>query len=212
MTHQASAEIALNPITKEEFGEINELMRELRKIKRDDLFVPIARLQLLYLTQAADTVKHNDPGRSREIKQFAVSQAYNIGSFTWPGWGDTGPISKARQELGYSAARVGLSIAKDLNNVTPNIMWINGAHHLNAKDYDTAIESFSKARSLAENDFYSSMHDAWIGLARYLQKQSNKNHSTYESALLKLSESGHEDAKFFSDQLITAQKIFSGDS
>ena len=206
---QVSGEPALDPITKEEFGEIGELMRELRKIKRDDLFVPVARLQLLYLIQTADVVKTTYPGRAREIRQFAMGQAYNVASFTWPGWGDTGPITKARQELGYSAAKVGLNIAKDLNNVTPNIMWINGAHQLNAREYKAAIESFKKARSLARDDFYASMHAAWIALTRHIERNSERTKRAYNAALSELRDSGHEEAKFFSDQLITAEKIFS---
>lgn len=208
MSQSVVAESALEPITPEEFHQMGELMRELRKIKRDDLFVPVARIQLLYLVQTSDAIKPTDPGQAREILRFARGQAYNIASFTWPGWGDTGPIDEARQKLGYSAAQVGLNISKELEDVTPNILWINGAHQLNAGEFDAAIGSFKKARSLARNDFYVDMHNAWIALTRYLERQSEKSKSAYEKALESVQTSDDENAQFFADQLTTAAKIF----
>ncbi len=202
-------EVALSTISEEEFRQIGELMGELRKIQRDDLFVPVARLQLLYVD---NLIKKTDPDATEDLqrlRKFARGVAFNIASFTWPGWGDTGPISAKAQELGYSAARVGLEYAIAVDDVTTNILWINGAHALAAKAYKNASSIFEQARDLAETEFDKSMHAAWISLTQFLESPSTERQAKFELAVSGVRDSDNEYAEFFASQLTTAVEIFS---
>ena len=201
-------ELALSKISDSEFGQISELMSELRKIKRDDLFIPVARLQLLYLNGLIDQAVRENSTRVNEILVFARGVAYNIASFSWPGWGDTGPIAEEQQKLGRSAARVGLSYAKKAGDLTANIFWINGAHDLASNDFDSAISMFQEAKKLAADDFYRSMNDGWIALSVHLQGTTEESSLGLQESIEKIRSAGHEYSDFFADQLITAKDIF----
>ena len=202
-------ETALSPIKTVELEQLGELMRELRKIQRDDLFVPVARLQLLYYTNLIEESKNTDPERANSLRKSARGVAFNIASFTWPGWGDTGPITPEAQEMGYSAARVGLRLAQDAKDVTPNILWINGAHAIAAKEHEIALATFEQSYDLADSEIDKLMHKAWIEFSRYCALRDNESKLRYEAALSELSENEHEYAEFFASQLTTAQEIFS---
>ncbi|MXW06798.1 MAG: hypothetical protein F4Z87_01475, partial [Gammaproteobacteria bacterium] len=127
-------ELALAPITEAEWKKMSELIGELRKIQRDNLFVPVARLQLHYALNQIKQTDANDDTELSRLRKFARGVAYNIAAFTWPGWDDMGPIASEDQELGLSAARVALEFANQAEDITFNALWINGAHELNAKN------------------------------------------------------------------------------
>lgn len=199
----------LDTIDDSDFGEMAELMRFLRSERKDSLFVPVAKLQLAYLEEAASRVDSSDPAQAVEIRRFARGVAYNIASFTWPGWGDSPePISDARQKLGLQAAKRTLELAERIDEVTPNALWILGAHQLNAGMYDEAITSFERAKGLARNDFYRSMHSAWEQLTHVIAEGGNSGTEDLDAAITTLRESDDENAEFFADQLSTALRIY----
>ena len=203
-----SEELALAKISDDEIRRIGELMRELRKIKKDALFVPVARLQLLYLDDQIEQTG-DDPEAVNKIRKFARGVAYNIAAFTWPGWGDTGPISPEAQELGFSAARVGLEYSKAADDITSNILWINGAHALAAKEYDLAVENFEAAYEVSETEIDKLMHAGWIALTRLLETPSDQSKEAFDTAYNNLNSSDHEYSEFFAERLTTAREIFS---
>ena len=203
-----SEELALSKISNDEFRQIGELMRELRNIKKDALFVPVARLQLLYLDNQIEQAKESDPETANKIRKSARGVAYNIAAFTWPGWEDTGPISAEAQELGFSAARVGLEYSKAAEDVTSNILWINGAHALAARDFKLAIETFEAAHKISETEIDKLMQTGWIALCRLLESPDNQSEAAFETAFNNLQSNDHEYAEFFASQLTTAREIF----
>ena len=201
-------EIALERFSDTEHQQISELMRELRNIKRDDLFVPVARLQLLHLTDLIDKAGDLDAETVNDIRRFARGVAFNIASFTWPGWDDTGPIPLERQQLGLSAARVGLALAEAAEDVTPNILWINGVHEINAGEFENAIATFTRAKSVAKNSFFKSMHDAWIALTRHLMNPTDASRTALDIAVEAVKTGDDPDAEFYAQQLSTALTVF----
>lgn len=206
---EAQLPSTLDVIDKADFAELAELMRFLRSEQKDSLFVPVAKLQLSYLTKAASRADTTDADRAIEIRRFARGVAYNIASFTWPGWGDSPePISQSRQELGLKAAKRAVELAERIDDVTPNALWILGAHQLNAGLYDAAIASFERAKELARNDFYRSMHEAWQQLTRAAAADKNNGLEELEAAIDELRKSDSDDAEFFADQLSTARRIY----
>ena len=203
-----SEELALAKISDDEFRQIGELMRELRNIKKDALFVPVARLQLLYLDNQIEQLKESDPETANKIRKFARGVAYNIAAFTWPGWGDTEPISQEAQELGFSAARVGLEYSKAAEDITSNILWINGAHALAAKEFDPAVEHFEAALEVSKTEIDKLMQGGWIALSRLLDNPNEHFKEAFETAFNNLQSNDHEYAEFFAEQLTTAREIF----
>ena len=201
-------EIALANISESEYQQIGELMRELSAIKRHDLFIPVARLQLLHLNALLEDSGDIEVDTAQRIRIFARGVAFNVASFTWPGWDDTGPISNERQELGLSAALVGLRLAEEADAVTPNILWINGVHEINAGEYEKAEQTLARAKSLARNDFYRSMHDGWIAMARFLADRTDANRVVYEKAVEVIRAGSDPDAAFYAAQLPTALDVF----
>lgn len=204
----AEDEIAKSPITDNEWKTLNDLMVELRKIQRGDLFVPVARLQLHYALSRIEQTDEDNAEKLNRLRQFARGRAYNIAAFTWPGWDDMGTISLESQELGLSAARVALDLASQANDVTFNALWINGAHELNARNYDAAIKYFESTRDTAEEEDGRCMAVGWIELSKYLRGPSAEKLTSLETAIKVLRETSQENGEFFAKQIETALNVY----
>lgn len=207
----AEDEIAIAPITDFEWKTLNELMVELRKIQRGDLFVPVARLQLHYALNRIEQTDEDNEEKLNRLRQFARGRAYNVAAFTWPGWDDMGTVSRESQELGLSAARVTLDLASQANDVTFNALWINGAHELNAKNYDAAIEYFERTRDVAGAGDGQYMAVGWIELTKYLDAPTEQKLINLETAIKLLREADQENGEFFAKQIETALNVFTRD-
>lgn len=203
----ANDRLVLQDLSDAEFGKVSELMRELGKINRRDLFVPVARLQLLHVMQRLES---SDAPNSElvEGKKFARGIAFNIASFTWLGWDDTPNITPELEKLGEDAAAFGLRLAEEIQDVTPNILWINGVHAINTHKFDRAKELFERAKAVARNELGVAMHDAWIRCTEYLEEASPETKTTLDEALNRLSEHDDENAEFFRKQIETAMGVF----
>ena len=205
----AQVSVDLDIVNESDFGELAELMRFLRSEQKESLFVPVAKLQLAYLDHAASRADSANPEQAVEIRRFARGVAFNIASFTWPGWGDSpDPISEARQELGLLAAERAVQLALNIDEMTPNALWILGAHQLNARDYDEAIKSFERAKGLARNDFYRAMHSAWQQLTHAVAEGGDSSIRELDAAIAELRKFDDENAEFFADQLSTARRVY----
>ena len=207
----ADDEIAIAPITDIEWKTLNELMVELRKIRRGDLFVPVARLQLHYALNRIEQTDEDDEEKINMLRQFARGRAYNVAAFTWPGWDDMGTISQENQELGLSAARVALDLASEAKDVTFNALWINGAHELNAKNYDAAIKFFERTRDAAEAKEGQYMAIGWIELTKYLDGPTEQRLTNLESAIKVLREADQDNGEFFANQIEIAREVYTRD-
>ncbi|MCY3859971.1 MAG: hypothetical protein OXG25_13795 [Gammaproteobacteria bacterium] len=205
----AQVSVDVDTVDESDFGELAELMRFLRSERKESLFVPVAKLQLAYLEEAAARADTSDPAQAVEIRRFARGVAFNIASFTWPGWGDSPePISDERQELGLQAAERTVELAERIGEVTPNALWILGVHQLNAGKYDDAISSFERAKGLARNDFYRAMHAAWQQLTHTVAEGGDSSIQDLEEVISNLRKSDDENAYFFADQLSTASRVY----
>ena len=201
-------ELAVAPITDAEWKSLSELMKELRKIQRDDLFVPVARLQLHYALDLIKRTDENDCTELNRLRKFARGVAFNIAAFTWPGWDDTGPISSENQKLGLSAARVALDFAMQVEDITFNALWINGAHELNAKNFEIAIEFFERARDAADETSGKKMASGWIALTELLPDSTDKKRTRLDEALAELRQADEQNGDFFAQQIETALDVY----
>lgn len=204
-------ELAVAPITDAEWKNMSELMSELRKIQRDDLFVPVARLQLHYALNQIKRTDENDKTELNRLRKFARGVAFNIAAFTWPGWDDTGPISNENQKLGLSAARVALDFATRAEDITFNALWINGAHELNAKNFEIAIEFFEKARDTADETSGKKMASGWVALTELLTDKTQKKQTRLDDAIAELRQADAKNGEFFAQQIETALNVYTRD-
>ena len=201
-------ELVLATMTDTEWKAISELMVELSKTQRGDLFVPVARLQLHYALHRIAQTEDENEDELHKLRKFARGCAYNIAAFTWPGWDDSGPISQESQELGQSAARVTLDLASQTDDVTFNALWINGAHELNARNFDAAIKYFESTRDRADEEDGRCMAMGWIELSKYLNEPSTEKLTNLETAIKVLRETGQENGEFFAKQIETALDVY----
>ena len=201
-------EIALKPITETEWKTLTDLMVELRKIHRGDLFVPVARLQLHYALNRIEQTDEREEDTLTKLRKFARGIAYNIAAFTWPGWDDMGTIPIDSQKLGISAARVTLELASQAKDVTFNALWINGAHELNAKNYDAAIEFFERTRDAPDAGDGKYMAIGWIELTKYLAEPLEKKLTSLKAAVATLREADQENGDFFAKQIEVALDVY----
>lgn len=199
----------LDRLEDADWQELSELMRFLRQEEQAHLFIPVAKLQLAYLLDLASETEKEDTDRAKEIRRFARGVAFNIASFTWPGWGDSPlPISEERQKLGLAAAERTVELAEKIEEPTTNAYWILGAHLINAQRFDEAIKSFENSEALANNEVSRAMNSAWQQLARTMATPNEQEEAKLASAIALLRDFDDEDANFFADQLVTAQNIF----
>ena len=203
----ANDKLVLQDLSDEEFGKVSELMRELGKINRRDLFVPVARLQLLHVLQRLESPDLSE-SELVEGKEFARGIAFNIASFTWPGWDDTPNITPELEQLGEDAATFGLQIAEEIDDVTPNILWINGVHALNARKFDRAKRFFERAMSASPGELGEDINSAWFRCTEFLENPTSEKEIAFSMALDRLSNHTQADGKFFRSQLETAVEVF----
>ena len=201
-------ELALAPITEAEWKNMSELMGELRKIQRDDLFVPVARLQLHYALNQIKRTDENDATELNRLRKFARGVAFNIAAFTWPGWDDMGPITSENQELGLSAARTALDFATQAEDITFNALWINGAHELNANNFEIAIEFFERARDKADDTNGKKMASGWIALTDLLADATDQKQKQLNDAVADLRHADEKNGDFFAKQIETALDVY----
>lgn len=196
----------LQPITDAEWLQLVEVRRELRQANRDELFIPVARLQYLYLINALKSM--DDEGQIKETKRFTRGVAYNLASFTWPGWNDSYEISPEMQALGLGAARAGLQLAKEIDDINPTILWINGVHEMNARNHAIAIDRFKQAQWLASSKPMRVWYDAWIILTERLRDDSVSREDNWSRTIEQLKTMEFEDSEFYIEQLENAAIVY----
>ena len=95
-----------------------------------------------------------EASRAYELRSRARALAYDLASFTWPGWDEPGivitpPESRAR----LAAARANLAMTVELQQGDLPIArahWMVGAHQLAAGRFDDASTSFETATTHAD--------------------------------------------------------------
>jgi hypothetical protein len=96
----------------------------------------------------------SDPELAVEIKSVAKGLAYNLASFTWPGWDEPGMvISQSDVAIGLDAAKTNLRLANELAKgdlPLSRAYWMLGGHYLASGNWSQAEACFNKAKDYAE--------------------------------------------------------------
>lgn len=178
--------------------------------------VMIGRAGIQFALDRAEQLKSTDSQRAEELRGSAKQMAYNLAANCWPGWGDDGiVITKSDLVAGLDVAQLNLRLAKELkrnDEAFGNAHWVVGAQHLAASKGKLAAQSFehsvAKFHAAGHPDFEAMANGYW-GLADQLDDTNRvAGVKRFDDALKQLEELGSEDAKFFADQLKTAQGIF----
>lgn len=90
----------------------------------------------------------------RQMKEKSAEIAYNLASFTWPGWNEEGfEISITEQNIGMEAAKTNLRLIEGMdgdNLQLARAYWLTGAHKLTLNDADEAIYFFERSLKYAD--------------------------------------------------------------
>lgn len=158
-----------------------------------------------------------DPESARGYKSSARAIAYNAGANCWPGWGDEVEITPADIAEGLKLAERSYALAEELglgDRATGTSLWLIGALQMSAGNVSTAIVRFLKAEDAfgaAKLPAQEAMARGYAALAARLLPESHLGGAeSLEAVLLTLRAMESREAHFFADQLVTADRIFSG--
>ena len=141
----------------------------------------------------------------------AKMTAFNIASFTWPGWNE-GEIEEKDREVGFQFSRVHMNIAEQLDlppEKRARALWIGAAHELAVKNYAAARSLFTRAKVLGEENNSKEtalMNQGWLLVIDILQGdiEAGSELKKLQERITKLG----EDGKFYAGQYDDALKVF----
>jgi hypothetical protein len=163
------------------------------------------------LTEAGNAT---DNAVARSLRGAAKHLAYNLASFTWPGWNEAGiVITNSDLAVGLEAARLNVRLAEELDRpqkARANALWTLGAQQLAAGDYSQAGETFCRAKSHAEQADAAAlvrMLEGYVLLSQSLAQPAGGNRP-FNSFVESLRADGSQEAKEYADQLSVAMSVF----
>ncbi len=172
------------------------------------------------LTHAHHAHLTPDPSLATSLKSSAKALAYNLASFTWPGWDEPGiSPTPADIALGHEAAKLNLRLALELQKPPDKIRnahWLLGAHLLAAPTPDHlqhALIQFQRAlppdpsNPTAPPDPDHPLYQGYILLTQLLLQHPTAEQQ-WTTHLDTLQSTPNEANQFALTQLTTARRIF----
>lgn len=160
-------------------------------------------------------IRAKTPGEREALRGSAKALAYNLASFTWPGWGEEGvAISQSAMRVGYDAARLNLRLAEELKrpeDAQARAWWTLGAHELSAGEYAAAREAFAKGQAHASRSPDKSLTrllQGYILLVDALTKSDPAARPAFDKVVAALESEDSADGKDYASQLSVAFAIF----
>ena len=157
---------------------------------------------------------------AEQLRKYARVLAFNTAANCWPGWGDEGiDIRMEHLHAGLNLAVLCRDLAFELNlgyKQRGGAHWLVGALNLAMGWYAEALAGLLRAKEefQAGGDWdYVLMAEGYTALALKAQPESRLA-GGHELAriLVLLGDRGSKDAKFFANQLITADRLLIGAS
>jgi hypothetical protein len=193
----------------------SELVKHLHWQERDlPLVVAMSRAGIQYCLDQGELAAGTDMAQALRLRSLAKQLAYNLASFTWPGWDEPGVTPQPEESaLGLDAARLNVRLALELDKgdlALSRAYWMLAAHLLTAKAVSGAESNFRRAAMYAQRA--GSAADALLaeGFAHLANLVLSPSSATWRQALVenkrRLAELEHGPA--FVLQLDTAQRLF----
>ena len=152
--------------------------------------------------------------RPYELRSEAKSLAFNLASFAWPGWDESGIVIE-RQHLveALDAARTNVRLAVELEKGSVAIgrgHWMVGAVLLALGRYQEAIAEFLAARLSADegrSDVESALAEGYAALVRVVERPGD---AATEAELTEILDRlrDFDDGETFARQIETALRVF----
>jgi hypothetical protein len=179
------------------------------------LYANIGRAGMLWALAEAERVRNAEPETSAALRAEAKGFAYDLGSFTWPGWDEPGiQITDDIRRMGYDAARANLRLARELEKPADKMAdawWLLSAHMLAAGEYKRSEEVFgnatASARDAGDPDRVA-LNSGYASLATLCDTEVPEYRTVFESHIAELRAKATDNATYFADQLETAARVF----
>ena len=155
-----------------------------------------------------------DGAMALDLRSSAKAMAFNLASFTWPGWDEPGiRLDGTTAALGMEAARYNLRLAQELYKgdlPRARAYWMLGAHQLAAGAFREAGANFATsaefaARAEARDEELVAI--GYVALAALIQGEVGARARLDE---VKTELGPCANGPFFVEQLATAERVFSG--
>ena len=158
-----------------------------------------------------------DPKEVYAFRSSAKALAYNLASFTWPGWNEKDIIlTQSDLAIGLDAARLNLRLAEELNRpkkAMANAQWAVGAHQLAARALQAAEVAFNRGKAYAADSGERVLVKMLQGYEFLTEALKNPNseqaQSRFEISISKLKDDDSEEGPGYAAQLSTAFMVFS---
>jgi hypothetical protein len=156
----------------------------------------------------------NQPAEVQEkLRSNCKAIAFNLGSFTWPGWDEKGiEITPSDLWIGYDAAKLNLRLAEELKKPQKTLAaahWLLGAHAIARQAFDEAMGRFAMFAELADTEPDRVVAVGYGSLAHLMAGRETDRHMTvFEQSMKLLAASPLEDGPFFAQQLKVAHRVF----
>lgn len=154
-----------------------------------------------------------DGEEAEKLLGLGKATAFNLASYTWPGWEEPGiKITATDLAAGRDAAGLNLRLAMRLNRpavAVANAHWMVGAHALSAGDYDGAMASFWEYLAVAPTEEHRCLAEGYVAVAMLAAgREVSGAEGRFEAAVVRLRVLESDDGKFFADQLVSVRKFF----
>jgi hypothetical protein len=184
--------------------------------KRKDVPLMVAMSQAGIQHGLTAAGRATDAEEARALHGAAKMLAYNLASFTWPGWDEKGIVlGSSDVAAGFDAARLNLRLAEELgrpDKAKANAWWALGAHQLVVADCKSAHESFIQGKAHAERGeavVLASAMDGYALMTGVLADPTNSSErAKFDGAVTALKNSSQEDASDYANQLSVALGVF----
>lgn len=173
--------------------------------------VAIGRAGILYCLGQSLTAGAS-PEDVEKLRSIAKELAYNVASFTWPGWEEPGIYPTPDEiALGRDCAKLNLRLAIELKKPPERVSmahWLIGAHALAADDHETAEKEFQLALDVSPATD-AAINMGYLAIARLCRNPSDAAARTsFDGIIAQLKSRTDEDAKDYLAQLLTARRHF----
>lgn len=155
-----------------------------------------------------------DPEAASRYKDRARAIAYNAGANCWPGWGDAVEIKPADITEGLKLAELSYELVGELglgDKATGTSLWLVGALEMAAGGLTAAIAQFLRAEEAfqaAQLPVPAAMARGYVALAEKALPESHLRGTESLAAILRwLRGMESQEAQFFADQLLTADRM-----
>lgn len=182
--------------------------------------VVIGRAGILYCLGQSLTAGQS-PEAVEKLRSAAKGLAYDVGSFTWPGWEESG-IHPTPDEtsFGRECANLNLRLAIELKKPPSRVSmahWLIGAHALAANNLETAETEFQLAQDVLpvtdpESKAVEPCNLGYLMIMRLCKNPSDAAaRKKFDEIIVLLKTQADDDAKAYLAQLLTAHRRFMPD-